>query len=223
MKRKNRNNFGKRKIEESRGEFIIPSGPVKRGIDSLKSKYFAENSNDYSYSGGMDTEDFNIPVKKPNNNNNNNHKNSIPESFYANNFGNPISMQKQINLIQNPHFAAEYKLNNTNNNNNNLYQPNNIPSNNYSGFNNMISFGAYNTMGMGNMGGINNVSNYIRPMGINPFAPPSFTNNNPNMNFGFSNNSNIQANQNNSLFHSNHNIFNNPSSNKNDNQNNQQN
>lgn len=229
MKRKNRNNFGKRKIEESRGEFIIPSGPVKRGFDSLKNKYFAETSYGNSYSGGMDADDIDIPVKKQINNNNNNYnnvnKNNIPQSFYSNNFGNPISMQNQSNVNHNPHFSAEYKLNHTNsnhNNNNNVYQPNNIQSNSYSGFSNMISFGAFNPMGAGNMSGMNNVSNFIRPMGINPFAPPAFANN-PNLNFGFAGNNTTPGNtSNNSIFHSNHNVFGN-SSNHNENTHNQKN
>lgn len=216
MKRKNRNNFGKRKIEESRGEFIIPSGPVKKGIDNLKSKYFAETSYENSYQGGMDTDDFNIPVKKQMNNPN---KNSIPQSFYSNNFGTPMNMQNQSNVNQNPHFSAEYKLSSTSHSNN-IYQPNNGSNNSYSGFNNMISFGAYNPVGMGNMPVMNNVSNFIRPMGINPFAPPTFSNN-PNLNFGF-NSSNIPGSSGNSIFHSNHNIFGN-SSNQNESNHNQQN
>ena len=212
MKRKNK--FGKRKIEESRGEFVIPSEPVRRGIDNLKAKYFTENSyeNSYNNTNAMNTDDFNIPVKKPNNNNN-----SIPQSFYSNQFSN------QNNVNQNPHFSAEYKLNN-----NNAYQANNMQNNNnnnnaYSGFNNMVSFGGYNPMGIGSMPGMNNVSNFIRPMGINPFAPPTFANN-PNMNFSLNTNPGNNTNNNNSIFHTNHNLFNiSNGGNPNENNNNQQN
>jgi len=212
MKRKNRNNFDKRKVEELRGEFIIPSDPVKRGIEKLKGKFFAESSYENSYPSRMDMDDSNIQVKKPNNNNNiqnNNYNNTIPQSFNTNQFSNPIGMQTQINnnTNQNPHFSAEYKMKYNSN------QPNNT------GFTNMISYGNYNPMGMGNMPGINNVTNYIRPMGINPFASPTFANN-PNFNFAPNNN---LGNNSNSIFHSNHNLFNgNQNENNNNNNNNNQ-
>lgn len=220
MKRKNRNNFGKRKLDDSRGEFIIPSGPVKRGIENLKSKYFAENSYDNSFPSAMSMDDYSIPVKKMNNNktinSNNNPKfnnNSIPQSFYSNQFTNPIGMpnQQNNNINQNPHFSAEYKINYNPN------QQNNISNNNQAGFNNMISFGNYNPMGMSSMPPVNNVTNYIRPMGINPFAPPTFANN-PNLNFGLSHNF---GNNNNTIFHSNHNLFNNSNQNENNNNSNE--
>lgn len=213
MKRKNRNNFGKRKIEESRGEFVIPSEPVRRGIDNLKNKYFSETSYENSYPSGvtMNSDDYKIPVKKLNINNNNINS-RIPQSFYTNQFNS-----NQNNLNQNPHYSAEYKINN-----NNSFQANNNMQNN-NGFNNMISFGGYNPIGLGNMPGMNNVSNFIRPMGVNPFAPPTFANN-PNMNFGGLNNNfvnnNANNNINNSIFHSNHNLFNN-AGNQNENDKNQ--
>jgi len=92
MKRKNRNNFAKRKIEESRGEFIIQSEPIRRGIDNLKNKYFAEKSYIDSHSKDEKNlnDDFNIPVKKPNIQKNE----GIPQSFYTS--------QNVIGAPQNP-------------------------------------------------------------------------------------------------------------------------
>lgn len=198
MKRKNRNNFAKRKIEESRGEFIIQSEPVRKGIDNLKSKYFTEKSyvDSYSKNDKYLNDDFNIPVKKPNIQKNE----SIPQSFYTS--------QHVIGAPQNPYFSAEYKINNnvnTNNINNNSYNNN---------FSNMMSFGNYNSVGANNKPGMNNVTNLLRPMAINPFAPPTMANN-PNFNFNLGNGS-----TNNNIFHNSHNIFNNKNFSNENNQNN---
>ena len=203
MKKRNKNQFGKRKLDDTaNNDFVIKSEPLQRGINNLKSKYFAENSYENNYQNNNNN-DFNIPVKKPNNNN------SIPQSFYStqqNNFGMNQPQNQIINPNPSPYYSAEYKINS------------NIPNlnnNNMNNFTNMMSYGNYNNLNMNNLPGMNNVTNLIRPMGINPFAPPTANNNNPNLNFNYTN---IPGN--NGIFNANHNIFNQNNNNNENNQNN---
>lgn len=180
MKRKKRNNFGKRKIEELvQGEFIIQSEPVKRGIDNLKRKYFVEENYDTS---SKDNEDYSIHVKKQKN-----YNNTFSQFFYQqNNLNNDTNINLNNNNIlnPNPYYSAEYKMNNNVNSNYGNYNNNNF---NYN----------YNNVGLNN-----NINNLLKPMRINPFSPPTITNN-PNFNFSMNNNLGM----NNNLFHSNHNFI----------------
>lgn len=168
MKKKNKNNFKKPRLEDiyssQNSEYIIKSEPIQKGINNLKSKYFAEssynNNNISSY-----------PVNT----------NNITNPIYRNNIFKPNNP-----LIQNPnpHFSAEYKIN-TN------------PTIFNSNINNTTPFGNFNTFTFNNNNfpGMNNITNYIRPMGINPFSPPSLNANQTfNMNF---NPSNMTGNDNN--------------------------
>jgi hypothetical protein len=182
MKKRMKNNFKKIRFEDTQfnqNDYVIKSEPIIKEVNSLKMKYFYENSYD------------NIIINKDNNFlGNNNFANNFIPNININNYGNNLNKQ----FAENPYYAKEYKINNSSNmnmnnvnhltqgiNNNNFNYNNNFPQINMG---NMNNFGNFNSINNNKIGNFNNnynqqmnLSGLIKPMGVNPFSPPNNTNN----------------------------------------------